>query len=85
MLERSVLEENGTPLIYLRHRGYVLYGVEEASNSASSEIAVEDDETGATADSDRSPQGIAMWNKDISQLELFIRKGTPVTIILDGE
>jgi len=80
-------KEEATPRIQLGH-GYVLYGVEEESDADSSEIAVEsDDKDGApnSRDSNQPPQGIAMLKNDIAEVELLIRKGTPVTIILNRD
>jgi LysM repeat protein len=76
----------GTPRVDLGRTGYVLYGVEEDSNAKASEIAVEADDKDETLDSrdvNLPPRGIAMLKDDIAQIELLIRKGTPVTIILD--
>jgi LysM repeat protein len=81
-------EEEATPRIDLGHAGYVLYGVEEESDADTSEIAVEaDNKEGAlnSRDSDQPPQGIAILKNDIAEIELLIRKGTPVTIILNRE
>jgi LysM repeat protein len=81
-------EEEATPRIDLGHAGYVLYGVEEESDTDTSEIAVEaDNKEGAlnSRDSNHPPQGIAMLKNDIDEIELLIRKGTPVTIILNRE
>jgi LysM repeat protein len=81
-------EESATPRIDLGHAGYVLYGVEEESDTDTSEIAVEaDDKEGAlnSRDSNHPPQGIAMLKNDIAEIVLLIRKGTPVTIILNRE
>ncbi len=81
-------EEEATPRINLGHAGYVLYGVEEESDTDTSEIAVEaDNKQGASnsQDSNHPPQGIAMLKNDIAEIELLIRKGTPVTIILNRE
>lgn len=81
-------EEEATPRIDLGHAGYVLYGVEEESDTDTSEIAVEaDNKEGALnpRDSNHPPQGIAMLKNDIAEIELLIRKGTPVTIILNRE
>lgn len=78
--------QTGTPSIYLRTRGYVLYGVEEGSEESDSKIDIEDEDPNATrnpSEANRPPQGIAMLKKDIAELDLLIRKGTPVTIILD--
>lgn len=80
--------KEGTPRINLGGRGYVLYGVEEESDATGSQIAVEADEKEQTPNSDdanRPPQGIAMLKDDLSEIELLIRKGTPVTIILNRE
>lgn len=81
-------EEEATPRIHLGHAGYVLYGVEEESDTDTSEIAVEaDNKEGAlnSRDLNPPPQGIAMLKNDIAEIELLIRKGTPVTIILNRE
>lgn len=82
------LHQEGTPRIELGRRGYVLYGVEEESDSSSSQIAVETDEkkqTPNSTDANRPPQGIAMLKDDLSEIELLIHKGTPVTIILNRQ
>ena len=82
----QALEKEGTPQIDLGRAGYVLYGVEQDSDASTSEIAVEENDAETIADSrgaDRPPQGIAMLTDDIAEIELLIRRGTPVTIILD--
>jgi hypothetical protein len=66
----------------------VPYGVEEESNTDTSEIALEsDDKRGVPNSRDRNqpPQGIAMLKNDISEIQLLIRKGAPVTIILNQD
>lgn len=81
-------QEEATPRIDLGHIGYVLYGVEEESDASTSEIAVEaDDKDGAEESpaSNRPPRGIAMLKNDIAEIELLIRKGTPVTVIRNRE
>ena len=81
---RPGAQAEGTPRIDLGHTGYVLYGVDEESDTSTSEIAVEaDDKEDASnfRDSNRPPQGIAMLKDDLAEIELLIRKGTPVTII----
>ena len=81
------LQKDGTPRIALGHRGFVLYGVTEDSDAATTEIAVDaDDQQGTqdSADADRPPHGIAMLKDDLAEIELLIRKGTPVTIILNA-
>jgi LysM repeat protein len=82
---RAVVTD-ATPWIVLHQHGYILYGVEEASEESDARIEVDGDDSSASsdvADKDRPPQGIAMLKKDIAELDLLIRKGTPVTIILD--
>jgi LysM repeat protein len=82
------LEEKGSPRIDLGRRGYVLYGVEEESDATNSQIAVNENDEPGTPNSDdpnRPPQGIAMLKDDLSEIELLIHKGTPVTIILNRE
>ena len=77
-------QAEGTPRIDLGHTGYVLYGVDEGSDAITSDIAVEaedKEETLNSHDSNRPPQGIAMLKDDLAEIELLIRKGTPVTVI----
>ena len=60
--------------------------MEEASEESDPRIEVDGEDSSAGSDAaekDRPPQGIAMLKKDIAELDLLIRKGTPVTIILD--
>ena len=81
------LQKGGTPRINLAHRGYVLYGVEQESDAATSQISVEADDKQESNNSDdlnRPPQGIAMLKNDLAEIELLISKGTPVTIILNA-
>ena len=78
--------EDGIPRIDLGRTGYVLYGVDEDSDTNTTEIAVETDDKGGNVesrDANRTPQGIAMLKDDITEIELLIRKGTPVTVIRD--
>ncbi len=86
------LAENGgapdptTPLIFLQRRGYVLYGVDENSETSAAAIEVEGEpstQPDATPAPDRPPQGIAILKKDIAELDLLIRRGTPVTVLLE--
>lgn len=77
---------NVMPWIHLQGRGYILYGVEEASENSSSEIAVEEHAVASDATSvNHAPKGIAMLKEDIAELQVLIRKGTPVTIIVNRE
>lgn len=84
----KTLQKEGIPRINLGHPGYVLYGVDENSDTDTSEIAVEADDKEGTPnspDANRPSQGIAMLKDDITEIELLIRKGTPVTIIRNRE
>ena len=83
----KTLQKEGVPRINLGHAGYVLYGVDENSDASTSEIAVQagDEETPNSRDSNRPAKGIAMLKDDITEIELLIRKGTPVTIIRNRE
>jgi len=68
--------------------GYVLYGVGEERQASTSGPAVTTDDNEQTinsGDANRPPQGIAMMKEDIADVALLIRKGTPVTIILNRE
>ena len=81
-------QKQGTPRIELGRRGYVLYGVEEESDTTTSQVAVEANDNEQTPNSDdanRPPSGIAMLKNDLTEIELLIRKGTPVTIIRNQE
>ena len=81
------IQKQGTPRIDLGRRGFVLYGVEQESDGVGPEIAVEAEDGERTSNDseevDRPPQGIAMLDKDLAEIELLIRRGTPVTIILN--
>lgn len=81
--------KEAAPRIYLRTRGYILHGVDETSEVSDSKIDVEDEEDATeprdSSEAKRLPQGIAMLEKDIAQLDLLIRTGTPVTIIRESE
>jgi LysM repeat protein len=82
------MQNEGTPRIDLGHAGYVLYGVGEERQASTSEIAVSTDDNEQimnSRDASRPPQGIAMIKEDIADIALLIRKGTPVTIILNRE
>jgi LysM repeat protein len=81
------LQKEGRPRINLGRRGFVLYGVEQDSDAATTQIAVDagdKQEAQSSDDPDRPPLGIAMLKDDLAEIELLIRKGTPVTIILDA-
>ena len=82
----NALRKDGAPRIDLGRRGFVLYGVEEGSDTLTTQIEVDSDDKQGTqnsAEPDRPPQGIAMLKNDLAEIELLIRKGTPVTIILN--
>jgi len=81
------LQNESTPRINLGGRtGYVLYGVNEDNDTNTPEIDVEADNKDEIPDArvaNRPLRGIAMLKDDITEIELLIRKGTPVTVILD--
>ena len=81
------LQKIGTPRIDLGRRGFVLYGVQEEGDASSSQIAIDaDDQEGPpnSGDANGPPEGIAMLKDNLAEIELLIRKGTPVTIILNA-
>jgi LysM repeat protein len=83
----NAFRKDGTPRINLGRRGFVLYGVEEDSDATTPQIEVDADDKKGTQESanpDRPSQGIAMLKNDLAEIELLIRKGTPVTIILNA-
>ena len=73
-------EKQAPPQINLARVGYALYGIEQNKIASNSEIGVAD-----ALPFERDPKsparGIAMLKDDLSEIELLIRKGTPVTII----
>ena len=80
------LQNENIPRIDLARTGYVLYGVDEDSDTSTSEIAVEANDKEGTPnspDANQPPRGIAILKDDITEIEFLIRKGTPVTIIVD--
>lgn len=80
------LQNESTPRIDLGRTGYLLHGVDEESDINTSGIAVETDDQDGKLDSrvaNQPPRGIAMLKDDITEIELLIRKGTPVTVIRD--
>lgn len=83
-----------TPWINLSRPGYVLYGVSEPSGveeagavGISEEQAPPKTEGGtapqASANPDIPPRGIALLKDDLIELQMLLRRGTPVTIIRD--
>lgn len=84
--ENSHASLQGAPRINLGNRRYVLYGVDEPNGTSGSDITVTGDgsEGGSASKGKNSPpRGIAMLKQDIAELDLLVRKGTPVTIIMD--
>ncbi|HEY4281542.1 MAG TPA: LysM peptidoglycan-binding domain-containing protein [Chthoniobacterales bacterium] len=81
--------EESIPRIYLSDRDLVLYGVDEGGETTDPEIAVAQSKPAGGQQSgeerDRPPRGIAMLKEDIRELEVLIRKGTPVTIVLNRQ
>lgn len=81
---RGASEKDAIPWIYLHRSGYVLYGVEENNETSETAIHVAGEaDASDSAKNDRPPHGIAMLKEDIAELEPLIKKGTPVTVILD--
>jgi LysM repeat protein len=81
-------KKEATPRIDLRRSGYVLYGIRENKVASNSQIAFESSVGGENLfpdGTDEPPQGIAMLQDDIAEVGLLVRKGTPVTIILNPE
>nr|MDQ6913275.1 LysM peptidoglycan-binding domain-containing protein [Verrucomicrobiota bacterium] len=81
-----------TPWIHLARPGYILYGVSEESGVEGDAVEVSEEgtsnprETASVSPSpsaDTPPHGIALLKDDLLELELFLRRGTPVTIIRD--
>jgi LysM repeat protein len=78
------VKKEGTPRIDLGRAGYVLYGAEEEKYASTSEIAFGTNEKKQGLNfrgANRPPHGIAMLKDDIAEIDLLIRKGSPVTII----
>jgi hypothetical protein len=60
--------------------GYTLYGVSEEEGVSETAVEITD----AAADpgiTDKPPRGIALLKEDLTELQLLIDRGTPVTII----
>jgi LysM repeat protein len=72
---------NSDPRIHLGRGGYILYGVAEDSGVSDSTVEVSEPPNEAARNSDVSPHGIALLKDDLAELQLLIRRGTPVTII----
>jgi LysM repeat protein len=80
----KALSKHAMPRIYLGRTGYVLYGIDENNSNVDSGIEVKNnDDSSASSTAEHPRHGIAMLKDDIAQLEVLIRKGTPVTIIRD--
>lgn len=72
---------NADPRIHLGRGGYILYGVAEDSEVSDSTVEVSEPPNEAAGNSAVPPHGIALLNDDLAELQLLIRRGTPVTII----
>jgi LysM repeat protein len=80
--------KEGTPRIEFGRKAFVLYGIEQEKYASISEMPVQANEKEQklnSPDANRSPKGIGMLKEDIAEMELLIRKGTPVTIILNQQ
>ena len=72
---------NADPRIHLGRGGYILYGVAEDSGVSDSTVEVSEPSNEAARNSGVPAHGIALLKDDLAELQLFIRRGTPVTII----
>lgn len=72
---------NADPRIHLGRGGYILYGVAEDSEMSDSTVEVSEPPNEAAQNSDVPPHSIALLKDDLAELQLLIRRGTPVTII----
>ncbi len=67
--------------IHLGDRGYVLYGVDEENGVSDSAVEISEQPAESVADQPRPTHGIALFENDLEELRLLLRRGTPVTII----
>ncbi len=77
-----------TPWIHLGLSRYTLYGISEEEGAADTAIEISEEQTGPAADENKSDQpgsGIALLKEDLAELQLFIGRGTPVTIIRESK
>jgi LysM repeat protein len=67
--------------IDLRRAGYALYGLRENKVASASAMGIAEPSTASGDGASVSPGGIGMLRDDLAELQLLVRKGTPVTII----
>ncbi|MEQ1860562.1 MAG: LysM peptidoglycan-binding domain-containing protein [Chthoniobacteraceae bacterium] len=72
--------DGATPWVHLSRTGYILYGVSEESGVEPGGVQIDDAQPTA-ANPDTPPQGIALLRDDLAELQLLLRRGTPVTIV----
>lgn len=75
-----------TPWVHLSRPGYILYGVSEESGVEAAPVEVSEASPPATnaasvPNPDVPARGIAVLKDDLAELQLLLRRGTPVTII----
>ena len=67
--------------IHLGDRGYVLYGVDEENGVSDSAVEISEQPAESVGEQPRPTHGIALFENDLEELRLLLRRGTPVTII----
>ena len=72
---------NADPRIHLGRGGWILYGVAEDNGVSDSTVEISEPPNEAARNSGVPPHGIALLKDDLGELQLLIRRGTPVTII----
>ncbi|MEP6670901.1 MAG: LysM peptidoglycan-binding domain-containing protein [Chthoniobacter sp.] len=88
--------EGATPWVHFARPGCILYGVseEDGVENGAVEVAESEAASGATATTpaatptpnpDVPPYGIAMFKDDLAELQLLLRRGTPVTIVREDK
>jgi LysM repeat protein len=81
--------DESTPWIHLDRPGYILYGISEEHGVEPESVEVTEARNRnaasgtaeAASDPDVPPRGIALLKDDLFELQLLLRRGTPVTII----
>ena len=80
---------DGTPWVHLARPGFILYGVSDEGGVEPGPIEIAEAENSADGgpsttpapNPDFPPHGIALLKDDLSELQLLLSRGTPVTII----
>ncbi len=69
------------PRIHLGRGGYILYGIDEDASVAPETVELAERPEEASRNPEIPPRGIALLTADLAELQLLIRRGTPVTIV----